>query len=136
MALMNTHFGAERIAAWLSGGRKKVYFAGIGGVSMNSLAHITHLRGHIAANYIAFPDLQPPFLALAISGGNTLLVDVKSYTEMEIMGATCDDAAGECFDKVARVLGMRRPARHGVVRRRFQIPCSGEEALSQRAHLP
>ncbi|MBR4870086.1 MAG: tRNA (adenosine(37)-N6)-threonylcarbamoyltransferase complex transferase subunit TsaD [Oscillospiraceae bacterium] len=73
------------------------------------LIPVHHIRGHIAANYIAFPELEPPFLALAISGGNTLLVDVKSYTEMEIMGATCDDAAGECFDKAARVLGLPYP---------------------------
>ena len=73
------------------------------------LIPVHHIRGHIAANYLAFPDLEPPFLALAISGGNTLIVDVKDYTDMEILGATRDDAAGECFDKVARVLGMPYP---------------------------
>ena len=59
------------------------------------LIPVHHIRGHIAANYLAFPDLEPPFLALAISGGNTLIVDVKDYTDMEILGATRDDAAGE-----------------------------------------
>ncbi len=73
------------------------------------LIPVHHVRGHIAANYLAFPELQPPFLALCISGGNTLLVDVKNYTDMEILGATRDDAAGECFDKAARVLGLPYP---------------------------
>ena len=73
------------------------------------LIPVHHIRGHIAANYLAFPQLQPPFLALAISGGNTLIVDVKDYTDMEILGATRDDAAGECFDKAARVLGLPYP---------------------------
>ena len=73
------------------------------------LIPVHHLRGHIAANYIAFPELQPPFLALCISGGNSMLVDVRSYTDMSIVGATRDDAAGECFDKIARVLGLPYP---------------------------
>ncbi|MBE6995466.1 MAG: tRNA (adenosine(37)-N6)-threonylcarbamoyltransferase complex transferase subunit TsaD [Ruminococcaceae bacterium] len=73
------------------------------------LIPVHHIRGHIAANYLAFPELEPPFLALAISGGNTLLIDVRSYTDMEILGATRDDAAGECFDKAARVLGLPYP---------------------------
>ena len=73
------------------------------------LIPVHHVRGHIAANYLAFPELQPPFLALCISGGNTLLVDVKDYTDMEILGTTRDDAAGECFDKAARVLGLPYP---------------------------
>ena len=68
-----------------------------------------HILGHIAANYLAFPDLKPPFLALAISGGNTMIVDVRDYTDMEILGSTRDDAAGECFDKAARVLGLTYP---------------------------
>ena len=73
------------------------------------LIPVHHIRGHIAANYLAFPELAPPFLALAISGGNTLIVDVKDYTDMEIIGATRDDAAGECFDKAARVLDLPYP---------------------------
>ena len=67
------------------------------------------MSGGIAANYLAFPQLEPPFLALAISGGNTLIVDVRNYTDMEILGSTRDDAAGECFDKAARVLGLPYP---------------------------
>ncbi|MBE6939356.1 MAG: tRNA (adenosine(37)-N6)-threonylcarbamoyltransferase complex transferase subunit TsaD [Ruminococcaceae bacterium] len=73
------------------------------------LIPVHHIRGHIAANYLAFPELEPPFLALAISGGNSLIVDVRDYTDMEIIGATRDDAAGECFDKIARVLGLPYP---------------------------
>jgi len=73
------------------------------------LIPVHHIRGHIAANYLAFPDLEPPFLALAISGGNTLIIDVRDYTDMHILGATRDDAAGECFDKAARVLGLTYP---------------------------
>ena len=73
------------------------------------LIPVHHLRGHIAANYLAFPALEPPFLALCISGGNSMIVDVAGYTDMTILGATRDDAAGECFDKIARVLGMPYP---------------------------
>ena len=73
------------------------------------LIPVHHLRGHIAANYLAFPELEPPFLALCVSGGNSMLVDVRGYTDMSIVGATRDDAAGECFDKIARVLGLPYP---------------------------
>ena len=73
------------------------------------LIPVHHIRGHIAANYLAYPELAPPFLCLAISGGNTILVDVRDYTDMRILGATRDDAAGECFDKTARVLGLPYP---------------------------
>ena len=73
------------------------------------LIPVHHIRGHIAANYIAYPELEPPFLCLMVSGGHTMLVDVQDYTRMEILGTTLDDAAGECFDKVARVLGMPYP---------------------------
>ncbi len=73
------------------------------------LIPVHHIRGHIAANYLAYPELEPPFLCLAISGGNTLLVDVRGYTDMKIIGCTRDDAAGECFDKTARVLGLPYP---------------------------
>lgn len=73
------------------------------------LIPVHHIRGHMAANYLAYPELEPPFICLAISGGNTLIVDVRDYTDMEILGATHDDAAGECFDKVARVLGLGYP---------------------------
>lgn len=73
------------------------------------LIPVHHIRGHIAANYLAYPELEPPFLCLVVSGGHTMLVDVQDYTKMEILGTSLDDAAGECFDKVARVLGMPYP---------------------------
>lgn len=73
------------------------------------LIPVHHIRGHIAANYLAYPELEPPFLCLVVSGGHTMIVDVKNYTEMEILGTTLDDAAGESFDKVGRVLGMPYP---------------------------
>ena len=73
------------------------------------LIPVHHIRGHIAANYIAYPDLKPPFLCLVVSGGHTMFVDVKDYTDMENLGGTRDDAAGECFDKVARMLAMPYP---------------------------
>ncbi len=63
-----------------------------------------HIHGHIAANYITHKDLEPPFLCLIISGGHTHLVFVKDYTKLEILGKTRDDAVGEAFDKVARVI--------------------------------
>ena len=73
------------------------------------LIPVHHIRGHMAANYLAYPELEPPFVCLAISGGNTMIVDVRGYTDMSIMGITHDDAAGECFDKTARVLGLGYP---------------------------
>ena len=73
------------------------------------LIPVHHIRGHIAANYIASPELEPPFLCLVVSGGHTMIIDVQDYTKMEILGTTLDDAAGECFDKVGRVLGMPYP---------------------------
>lgn len=73
------------------------------------LIPVHHIRGHIAANYLAYPDLEPPFLCLVVSGGHTMIVHVKDYTDMEILGGTRDDAAGECFDKVARMLDMPYP---------------------------
>ena len=73
------------------------------------LIPVHHIRGHMAANYLAYPELEPPFVCLAISGGNSIIVDVKDYTDMDILGATRDDAAGECFDKTARVLGLGYP---------------------------
>ena len=87
-----------------------VNFAKAAALALNKpLIPVHHIRGHIAANYIAYPELKPPFLCLVVSGGHTMIVDVKDYTDMEILGTTLDDAAGECFDKVGRVLGMPYP---------------------------
>ena len=73
------------------------------------LVPVNHIAGHIAANYITYPELKPPFLCLVISGGHTHLVHVKDYTEFQILGKTKDDAIGEAFDKVARVIGLDYP---------------------------
>lgn len=70
---------------------------------------VNHMKGHIFANYIAFEDLEPPFMGLIVSGGHTYLLDVKSYYDFEIVGETIDDAAGESYDKVARTLGLDYP---------------------------
>lgn len=87
-----------------------VNFAKAAAMALNKpLIPVHHIRGHIGANYIAYPDLEPPFLCLVVSGGHTMIVEVTDYTEMRILGTTLDDAAGECFDKVARVLGMPYP---------------------------
>jgi len=73
------------------------------------LIPVHHIRGHIAANYIAFPELKPPFTCLVVSGGHSLIADIRDYTDMAILGSTRDDAAGEAFDKAARVLGLTYP---------------------------
>jgi len=70
---------------------------------------VHHLRGHIAANYIAFPELSPPFLCMVVSGGSSLIASVRGYTDILVIGRSRDDAAGECFDKVARVLDLGYP---------------------------
>ena len=85
-------------------------FAKAVALSLNvPLIPVHHIKGHVAANYIAYPELEPLFLCLAISGGNTLIIDVRSYTDLKVIGSTRDDAAGECFDKTARVLGLPYP---------------------------
>ena len=87
-----------------------VNFAKAAAYALNvPLIPVHHVRGHIAANYITHPDLEPPFVCLCISGGTTAIVDVRTYTDMAVLGATRDDAAGECFDKIARVLGLPYP---------------------------
>ena len=73
------------------------------------LVGVNHIQGHIAANYITYLDLKPPFLCVMMSGGNTQLVYVKDYTDFEVLGRTKDDAIGEAFDKVARVIGLGYP---------------------------
>ena len=73
------------------------------------LVGVNHLKGHIAANYITYPELEPPFLCMMMSGGNTQIVLVNDYTEFKVLGKTRDDAIGEAFDKVARVIGLGYP---------------------------
>lgn len=73
------------------------------------LVPVHHIRGHITANFLAHKDLEPPFVCLVASGGHSHIVNVKSYTDFEVLGRTRDDAAGEAFDKAARVLGLPYP---------------------------
>ena len=73
------------------------------------LVGVNHIQGHIAANYLTYKELKPPFLCLLVSGGNTQIVYVRDYTEFEVLGKTRDDAIGEAFDKVARVVGLDYP---------------------------
>lgn len=79
-------------------------------LSLNKpLIAVHHLRSHIAANYITHTNLKPPFLCLVVSGGNTVLCKVNDYTDFSVIGRTLDDAAGECFDKSARAMGLQYP---------------------------
>ena len=78
------------------------------------LVPVNHIKGHVAANYLTYQDLKPPFLALVVSGGHTSFFDVKSYTEYEEIASTRDDAAGESFDKVGRVMGLPYPGGHAM----------------------
>ena len=73
------------------------------------LIAVNHMEGHIFANLLQYPDLEPPFLSLVVSGGHTMLVVVKDYNTFELLGQTRDDAAGEAFDKIARVMGYPYP---------------------------
>lgn len=93
------------------------------------LIPVHHMTGHIAANYLAHPELKPPYLCLVVSGGHTMLAEVLSYTEFKILGTTRDDAAGECFDKCARVLGYPYPG--GV-----QIDKAAQLGDAKKYHLP
>ena len=85
------------------------YAKGLAYSAEKPLIAVNHIDGHISANYLAFPELQPPFLSLIVSGGHTHFVDVKDYGEYEVLGKTRDDAIGEAYDKVARTLGLPYP---------------------------
>ena len=99
------------------------------------LVGVNHIQGHIAANYITYAELEPPFLCVMMSGGNTQIVHVKNYTEFEVLGKTRDDAIGEAFDKIARVVGLGYPggpkvdklAKEGVAE--FNLPKTHFENL-------
>lgn len=73
------------------------------------LIPVNHIEGHVSANYLTYPELQPPFVCLVVSGGHSHLVEVRDYGEYRLLGQTMDDAAGEAFDKAARVLGLPYP---------------------------
>ena len=85
------------------------YAKGLSFSTGKPLVPVHHLRGHIAANYISCEEIKPPFLSLVVSGGHSHIINVKSYTEFEIIGRTRDDAAGEAMDKAARTVGLPYP---------------------------
>lgn len=85
------------------------YAKGLSIALKKPLIGVNHMEGHICANYLQYQELEPPFISLVVSGGHTYLVDVKSYTEYDVIGRTRDDAAGESFDKVSRSLGLGYP---------------------------
>lgn len=97
---------------------------GLAFASGKPLVPVHHIRGHVAANYLTDEQFKPPFLCLIVSGGHTNLALIKDYTDYEILGRTRDDAAGECFDKVARVLGLAYPG--GVSLDRLTAEVKGE----------
>ena len=99
-------YGAGLLGALLVGlsfAKSFAYSLGIPLIAVN------HIRGHMAAAYLDAPELKPPFVTLLASGGHTAILHTKSYTEAQVLGGTCDDAAGEAFDKVARVLSLPYP---------------------------
>jgi len=99
-------YGAGLIGALMVG----VNFAKALAFSTNKpLIKVDHIKGHIAANYLCFEDLKPPFLCLLVSGAHTELIKVEDYNKFELIGYSLDDACGECFDKVARVLNLEYP---------------------------
>ena len=104
--VIGTTYGPGLVGALLVG---VSYAKGLSFASGKPLLGVNHIEGHIAANYITHKDLKPPFLCLIISGGHTHLVKVNDYTSFEILGKTRDDAIGEAFDKVARVVGLGYP---------------------------
>ena len=99
-------YGAGLLGALLVG----VSFAkGLAYASGKPLIPVSHIRGHIASNYITHKNLEPPFVCLLISGGHTAILEVESYSKITMIGTTIDDAVGEAFDKVARVVGLGYP---------------------------
>lgn len=99
-------YGAGLMGALLVG----VNFAKTVAYSLNiPLIAVSHVHGHISANYISHQDLTPPFACLMVSGGHTAILNVEDYCKIKVIGSTVDDSVGECFDKVARVLGLPYP---------------------------
>lgn len=99
-------YGAGLLGALLVG---VSYMKGLAFALDKPLIKVNHIRGHIAANYLADPSLVPPYVGLIVSGGHTAVVKVDSYTSFTYLGGTMDDAVGEAFDKVARVLSLPYP---------------------------
>lgn len=99
-------YGAGLLGALLVGVN---YAKGLAYALNKPLLAINHIKGHIASNYISHKNLTPPFTCLLVSGGHTAILDVKSYTDFSLVGSTVDDAVGEAFDKVARIMGLSYP---------------------------
>jgi N6-L-threonylcarbamoyladenine synthase len=95
------------------------------------LVPVHHLRGHVASLYLTHPELEPPFIALAVSGGHTHMIRVTGYTSFEVLGRAVDDAAGEAFDKVARTLGLPYPGGPEISRLALQ----GDPSVYMRPDL-
>ena len=106
VAAVGVTYGPGLVGALLVGiaAAKALAFA-----AQKPLIGVNHLEGHIFANFLAYQELEPPFLALVVSGGHTSLVHVQGYNQFHLLGQTRDDAAGEAFDKVARVMGLPYP---------------------------
>lgn len=99
-------YGAGLIGSLLVG---VSYAKGLSYTTKKPLIAVNHIYGHIAGNYLTYMELKPPFICLLVSGGHTAIIKVEDYNHHEIIGTTLDDAVGECFDKVARVLGLGYP---------------------------
>ncbi len=122
-------FGAGLIGALLVG----VNFAKTLAYSLKiPLIAVSHVHGHIGANYISHKDLKPPFTCLMVSGGHTALVDVQDYCKFNLIGTTVDDSVGECFDKVARVLGLSYPGGPNI----DKLAKQGKNVIKFNYHSP
>lgn len=99
-------YGAGLIGSLLVG---VSYAKGLSYATKKPLIAVNHIYGHIAGNYLSHKDLEPPFICLIVSGGHTAIVKIEDYNHHELIGTTLDDAVGESFDKVARVLGLKYP---------------------------
>lgn len=122
-------YGAGLIGALLVG----INFAKTLAYALNlPLIGVSHVHGHISANYLSHPSLKPPFVCLMVSGGHTALVNVEDYTKISLIGSTVDDSVGECFDKVARVLGLSYPGGPNVDR----LAKQGQNVVKFNYHEP
>ncbi len=122
-------FGAGLIGALLVG----VNFAKTLAYALKvPLIAVSHVHGHIGANYISHPQLTPPFLCLMVSGGHTAIVEVEDYCKIKLLGWTVDDSVGECFDKVARVLGLSYPGGPNIEK----LAKEGKEEIKFNYRLP
>lgn len=122
-------YGAGLVGALLVG----VNFAKALAFSLDvPLIAVSHIKGHIAANYLTHETLKPPFLCLMVSGGHTAILNITSYNSHELVGSTIDDAVGEAFDKVSRVLGLGYPGGPNVDR----LAKQGKENIKFLSHSP